>query len=93
MGFFKNRVEIKNGTKVTLSEMNLNKLERTYETDLFDKKDKKIFTPFRKESQKCFQTQVRDYAFEKILDRHLYTFKHILVIPDPYGMAPQTAFV
>lgn len=93
MGIFSNKVEIKNGTKVTLSEMNLNKLERTYETDLFDRKDKKIFATFKKESQKCFQTQVRDYAFERILDRHLYTFKHILVIPDPYGMAPQTALL
>lgn len=93
MGFLKNKVEIKNGTKVTLSEMNLKKLEKTYETDLFDRKDKRIFTTFRKESHKCFQTQVRDFAFERILDHHLYTFKHILVIPDPYGMAPQTALI
>lgn len=86
-------VEVKNGGKMTYSVSDLNKLDRMYETEVFERKEKRIMSPFKKEMQKSFQAQVRDYAFEKILDRHLYTFKYLLVIPDPYGLAKQTALI
>lgn len=86
-------VEVKNGGKMTYSVSDLNKLDRMYETEVFERKEKRIMSPFKKEMQKSFQAQVRDYAFEKILDRHLYTFKYLLVIPDPYGFAKQTALI
>lgn len=86
-------VEVKRGTKVTYSESDLNKLDRMYETEVIDRKDKKIMSPFRKEAQRSLQSQIRDYAFERILDRHLYTFSHMLVIPNPYGLAKQTALI
>ena len=86
-------VEVKNGGKMTYSVSDLSKLDRMYETEVFERKDKKIMSPFKKEMQKSFQAQVRDYAFEKILDRHLYTFKYLLVIPNPYGIAKQTALI
>lgn len=94
MGFLdKYFIEIKNGSKVTYSESDLNKLDRTYETEVLAKTNKKFMSPMRKERQKSFHSQVRDYAFERILDRHLYTFKYLLVIPDPYGVAKQTALL
>lgn len=80
-------VEVKNGGKMTYSVSDLNKLDRMYETEVFERKEKRVMSPFKKEMQKSFQAQVRDYAFEKILDRHLYTFKYMLVIPDPYGVS------
>lgn len=86
-------VEVKNGGKMTYSVSDLNKLDRMYETEVFERKEKRVMSPFKKEMQKSFQAQVRDYAFEKILDRHLYTFKYMLVIPDPYGVAKQTALI
>jgi len=86
-------IEVKNGSKVTYSSDDLKKLDRTYETEIIEKINKKIKSPMRKEIQRSFHTQVRDYAFERILDRHLYTFKYLLVIPDPYGMAKQTALI
>ncbi len=86
-------VEVKHGSKVTYSESDLNKLDRMYETELFERKEKRIMSPFRREMQRSFQSQVRDYAFERILDRHLYTFKYMLVIPDPYGVSKQTALI
>lgn len=86
-------VEVKHGTKVTYSESDLNKLDRMYETEVIEKTDRKVMSPFRKEPQRAFLAQVRDYAFEKILDSHLYTFKHLLVIPNPYGLAKQTAYL
>ena len=94
MGFLdKLFVEVRNGSKVTYSESDLSKLDRTYENEVIDKKEKKVMSPFKKESQRSFQSQVRDYAFERILDRHLYTFSHLLVIPNPYGVAKQTALL
>lgn len=86
-------VEVKNGGKMTYSVSDLNKLDRMYETEVFERKEKRVMSPFKKEMQKSFQAQVRDYAFEKILDRHLYTFKYLLVIPNPYGLAKQTALI
>ncbi len=94
MGFLDNYfIEVKNGSKVTYSESDLNKLDRMYESEVLAKKNKKIISPMRKEMQRSFHSQVRDYAFERILDRHLYTFKYLLVIPDPYGAAKQTALI
>ena len=94
MGFLdKLFVEVRNGSKVTYSESDLSKLDRMYETEVVNKKEKKIMSTFKKEFQRSFQSQVRDYAFEKILDRHLYTFSHMLVIPNPYGVAKQTALI
>lgn len=55
-------VEIKNGSKVTYSESDLNKLDRTYETEVLTKTNKKFRSPMRKEMQKSFHSQVRDYA-------------------------------
>ena len=75
-------VEVKTGGKMTYSVSDLNKLDRMYETEVFERKEKRVMSPFKKEMQKSFQAQVRDYAFEKILDRHLYTFKYLLVIPN-----------
>ena len=86
-------VEVKRGTKVTLSESDLNKMDRMYERELSESVTRKVMTPYRKEPQRAFQAQLRDYAFEKILDRHLYTFSHVLVIPNPYGIAKQTALI
>lgn len=94
MGFLdKYFIEIKNGSKVTYSESDLNKLDRTYEIEVLTKTNKRFKSPMRKEMQKSFHSQVRDYAFERILDRHLYTFKYLLVIPNPYGVAKQTALI
>jgi len=94
MGFLDNYfIEVKNGSKVTYSESDLNKLDRMYENEVLARKNKKIISPMRKEMQRSFHSQVRDYAFERILDRHLYTFKYLLVIPDPYGAAKQTALI
>ena len=94
MGFLdKYFIEVKNGSKVTYSESDLNKLDRMYENEVLAKTKKNIKSPMRKEMQKSFHSQVRDYAFERILDRHLYTFQYLLVIPDPYGVAKQTALI
>lgn len=86
-------VEVKNGSKVTYSPSDLNKLDRTYEREVFEQAKRRVMSPFRKEPQRSFTAQVRDYAFEQILDRRLYTFSHLLVIPNPYGMAQQTALL
>lgn len=86
-------VEVRKGTKVTLSESDLNKMDRMYERELAEIGNRKVMTPYRKEPQRSFLAQLRDYAFEKILDRHLYTFSHLLVIPNPYGLAKQTALL
>lgn len=94
MGFLdKYFIETRNGSKVTYSESDLNKLDRMYENEVLARKNKKIISPMRKVMQKSFHSQVRDYAFERILDRHLYTFKYLLVIPNPYGVAKQTALI
>ena len=77
-------VEVRKGTKVTLSESDLNKMDRMYERELAQYDNRKVMTPYRKEPKRAFLAQLRDYAFERILDRHLYTFSHVLVIPNPY---------
>ncbi len=94
MSFWKDLfVEVKRGSKVTYSPSDLNKLDRTYEREVLEQTDRKVLSPFRKEPQRSFTAQVRDYAFEQILDRRLYTFSHLLVIPNPYGLAQQTALI
>lgn len=94
MGFLdKYFIEIKNGSKVTYSESDLNKLDKTYEIEILKKTNKKFMSPMRREIQKSFHSQIRDYAFERILDMHLYTFRYLLVIPNPYGVAKQTALL
>lgn len=94
MGFWKDLfVEVRRGSKVTYSPSDLNKLDRSYEREVSEQAKRKVLSPFRKEMQRSFTAQVRDYAFERILDRHLYTFSHLLVIPNPYGMAQQTALL
>lgn len=86
-------VEVHNGTKITYSESDLRKLDRTYERDLMDWENRRVMSPYRKEQQLSFLAKLRDFAYDKILDRHLYTFKHLLVVPNPYGLAKQTALL
>ena len=86
-------VDVRNGSKITYSESDLRKIDRTYEIELLDRSKKKILSPFKKEPQRSFVSQLRDYAFEEILDKHIYTFKHILVIPNPYGITRQVAMI
>ena len=94
MGLFqKYFVDVRHGTKITYSESDLRKLDRTYEKEVFPKEAKRIWSPFRKAPQQAYLTQVRDYAFERILDNHMYTFQHILVIPNPYDVVKQSALL
>ena len=94
MGLFsKYFVEVKNGTKVVFSENDLRKLDRTYEGEVVKSAQRRVRTPFRKVSQQAYLAQIRDYAFEKILDKHLYTFQHLLVIPNPYNLVKQSALI
>lgn len=94
MGLFsKYFVEVKNGTKVVFSETDLRKLDRTYEGEVVKSVSRRVRTPFRKVSQQAYLAQIRDYAFEQILDKHLYTFQHLLVIPNPYDLVKQSALI
>lgn len=94
MGLFGNHfVDVKRGTKITYSESDLRKLDRTYEKEVYPESQKKIMSGFRKVPQQAYLTQVRDYAFEKILDNHMYTFQHLLVIPNPYDVVKQAALL
>lgn len=94
MGLFRNHfVEVRKGTKITYSESDLRKLDRNYEKEVFPNEKKRIRSSFRKVPQQAYLTQVRDYAFERILDNHMYTFQHILVIPNPYDLVKQSALL
>lgn len=93
MGLFGKRIDEKNATKTTYSEDDLKKLDLNYQKEFTMQKECCIFTPFRKEIPRAWLTQMRDRAFEKILDDHLFTFKHLLVIPNPYGVSVQTALL
>lgn len=42
---------------------------------------------------RAWQSQVRDMAFEQILDDRIFSFRHLLVIPNPYGASVQTAML
>lgn len=94
MGLFsKYFVEIKRGTKVTYSESDLRKLDRNYEKEVIREGHRRVRSPLRKVPQQAYLTQVRDYAFERLLDSHMYTFKHLLVIPNPYDIVKQSALL
>ena len=45
-------VEVKNGGKMTYSVSDLNKLDRMYETEVFERKEKRVMSPFKKEDRK-----------------------------------------
>lgn len=94
MGLFsKYFVDVKRGTKITYSESDLRKLDRTYEKDAFPNGRRRIMSPLRKVPQQAYLTQLRDYAFERVLDSHMYTFQHILVVPNPYDLVKQSALL
>lgn len=89
----KHFVNVKRGTKVTYSESDLRKLDRTYEKEVLDNRDRKVRSPMRKVPQQAYLTQLRDYAYEKVLDSHMYTFSHLLVVPNPYDIVKQSALL
>ena len=94
MGIFqKFFVDVKHGSKITYSEGDMQKLDRNYKKDVVSGESKKIISNFRKIPHQVYLTQLRDYAFERILDDHLYTFQHILVIPNPYDLVKQSAML
>ncbi len=93
MGLFHKRIDIKNATKTTYSEDDLKKMDLNYTKEFSAVMNQRIYSPIRKEMPRALITQIRDKAFEKILDDHLFTFKHLLVIPNPYGAAVQTALL
>ena len=93
MGIFGKRIDVKNATKTTYSEDDLTKLDLNYQREFIQQEGSRIYTPFRKEIPRAWLTQIRDMAFEKILDDHLFTFKHLLVVPNPYGASVQTALL
>ena len=89
----KHFVDVKHGTKVTFSESDLRKLDKTYEKEVLDLTDRKVRSPMRKVLQQAYLTQLRDYAYERILDSHMYTFSHLLVVPNPYDIVKQSALL
>ena len=50
-------------------------------------------TPYRKSQSGRFWHSCAITLLSGSLDRHLYTFSHVLVIPNPYGVAKQTALI
>ena len=68
MGIFGRRIDIKDATKTTYSDEDLRKLDLNYRNEFQIDREKRIYTPFRKEMPRAWQSQVRDMAFEKILD-------------------------
>ncbi len=94
MRFFqKYFIDVRRGEKIVFSENDLRKFDRTYEKEVFPEEPNRIHCAFRKVPQQAYLTQLRDYAFEKILHSNMYTFRYILVIPNPYGMVRQSALV
>lgn len=93
MGLFGKRIDVKNAAKTTYSEDDLTKLDLNYQREFVVQTGSRIYTPFRKEIPRAWLTQIRDMAFEKILDDHLFTFQHLLVVPNPYGASVQTALL
>lgn len=94
MGIFQSLfVDVKRGSKTTYSESDLQKLDRNYKKDVIAEDSKRIISNFRKVPQQVYLTQLRDYSFERILDDHLYTFQHILVVPNPYDLVKQSAML
>lgn len=93
VGLFGKRIDVKNATKTTYSEEDLNKLVMNFRNEFQSDQENRIYTPFRKEIPQSWMTRMRDMAFEKILDDHLFTFKHLLEIPNPYGVSVQSALL
>ena len=94
MGLFsKYFVDVKRGTKITYSESDLRKLDRNYEKEVIPDRERKVMSAIRRVPQYAYLTQTRDYAFEQILDKHMYTFSHILVVPNPYNIVKQSALL
>lgn len=94
MGIFqKFFVDVKRGTKITYSEGDLQKLDRNYKKEVISGESKRVISNFRKVPHQVYLTQLRDYSFERILDDHMYTFQHILVIPNPYDLVKQSAML
>ena len=94
MGIFQNFfVDVKHGTKITYSEGDLQKLDRNYKKEVISGESGKVISNFRKVPHQVYLTQLRDYSFERILDDHMYTFQHILVIPNPYDLVKQSAML
>jgi hypothetical protein len=93
LGIFGRRIDVKNATKTTYSEEDLKKLDMNFRDSFQVERDKRIYSPFRKEYPRAWQTRMREMTFEKILDDHLFTFKHMLVVPNPYGASVQTALL
>lgn len=71
----------------------MKKLDMNYRNEFQVKRKKRIYTPIRKELPRAWRTQLRDMSFERILDDRLFTFKHLLVVPNPYGASVQTAML
>lgn len=93
MGIFGRRIDIKNATKTTYSDEDLRKLDLNYRNEFKVDREKRIFTPFRRVMPRAWSSQVRDMVFEKILDDRAFSFRHLLVIPNPYGASVQTAML
>ena len=49
-------VEVRKGTKVTLSESDLNKMDRMYERELAQYDNRKVMTPYRKEPKRFWHS-------------------------------------
>lgn len=47
-------VEVKNGGKMTYSVSDLNKLDRMYETEVFERKEKRVMSPVQKGNAEKF---------------------------------------
>ena len=86
-------VDVKRGSKITYSESELRKWDRTYEKEILADDRRRVMSPLRKVPQQAYLTQIRDFAFERILDGHMYTFQHLLVVPNPYDIVKQSALL
>lgn len=93
MGLFRRSVDVKNATKTTYSEDDLKKQFLQFDREFQVKLGHKVLSPYRKEKPQVLMTQMRERAFEKALDDRLYTFKHLLVVPNPYGVCIQSALL
>lgn len=93
MGLFKKRTDIKNPEKVTYSEDDLKNLDLTYVREFSCNRGDRIHSALKKEIPRPLLTQIRDHAFSVILDRKIYSFKRLLVVPNPYGISVQTAML
>nr|MCR5625069.1 aryl-sulfate sulfotransferase [Lachnospiraceae bacterium] len=93
MSLFGNKIDVKKPTKTTYSEDDIRNLELTYQKEFSIERGACVHSPIRKQIPKVLRTQIREYAFDKILEKGLYSFKHLLVVPNPYGGSLQTALL